>query len=98
MKLQPYSRRKRTTTESVLRLPDLEHAEAASIEQSHQLGFPHFSPFKFLGGAKNFTTIVRGPAVGCTAGLRSPLRLGRRAQAVARTFPQVRQLPPTTAY
>ena len=28
---EPYSRRKRTTTKSVLRLPDLEHAKAAVL-------------------------------------------------------------------
>jgi hypothetical protein len=32
MKQEPYSRRKRTTTKSVLRLPDLEHAKAAVIK------------------------------------------------------------------
>src|ERR1700722_12877478 len=31
MKRKPYSRRKRTTTKSVLRLPDLEHAKAAVL-------------------------------------------------------------------
>src|SRR5256885_14122313 len=31
MKQKPYSRRKRTTTKSVLRLPDLEHAKAAVL-------------------------------------------------------------------
>jgi len=32
MKRKAYSRRKRTTTKSVLRLPDLEHAKAAGAE------------------------------------------------------------------
>jgi hypothetical protein len=31
MKRKPYSRRKRTTAKSVLRLPDLEHAKAAAL-------------------------------------------------------------------
>jgi len=31
MKRKPYSQRKRTTTKSVLRLPDLEHAKAAVL-------------------------------------------------------------------
>ncbi len=31
MKRKPHSRRKRTTTKSVLRLPDLEHAKAAVL-------------------------------------------------------------------
>jgi hypothetical protein len=31
MKRKPYSRRKRTSTKSVLRLPDLEHAKAAVL-------------------------------------------------------------------
>ena len=31
MKRKPYSRRKRTTAKSVLRLPDLEHAKAAVL-------------------------------------------------------------------
>jgi hypothetical protein len=31
MKRKPYPRRKRTTTKSVLRLPDLEHAKAAVL-------------------------------------------------------------------
>ena len=31
MKRKPYSRRKRTSTKSVLRLPDLEHARAAVL-------------------------------------------------------------------
>jgi hypothetical protein len=31
MKRRPYSRRKRTTTKSVLRLLDLEHAKAAAL-------------------------------------------------------------------
>jgi len=31
MKRKPYSRRKRSTTKSVLRLPDLEHAKAAVL-------------------------------------------------------------------
>ena len=31
MKRKPYSRRKRTGTKSVLRLPDLEHAKAAVL-------------------------------------------------------------------
>jgi len=45
MKLKPYSRRKRTTTKSVLRLPDLEHAKAAVLNNltslDAQRGYRH---------------------------------------------------------
>ena len=52
MKRKPYSRRKRTTTKSVLRLPDLEHAKAAVLNSltslDAQRGYRHaideFSP------------------------------------------------------
>jgi len=38
MKRKPYPRRKRTTTKSVLRLPDLEHAKAAVLNSLTSLG------------------------------------------------------------
>src|SRR5438034_11749592 len=45
MKRKPYSRRKRTTTKSVLRLPDLEHAKAAVLNSltslDAQRGYRH---------------------------------------------------------
>src|SRR5450755_3713909 len=45
MKQKPYSRRKRTTTKSVLRLPDLEHAKAAVLDSltslDAQRGYRH---------------------------------------------------------
>jgi site-specific recombinase XerD len=45
MKQKPYSRRKRTTTKSVLRLPDLEHAKAAVLNSltslDAQRGYRH---------------------------------------------------------
>src|SRR5437660_4579704 len=45
MKRKPYSRRKRTTTKSVLRLPDLEHAKAAVLNNltslDSQRGYRH---------------------------------------------------------
>ena len=45
MKRKPYSRRKRTTTNSVLRLPDLEHAKAAVLNSltslDAQRGYRH---------------------------------------------------------
>src|ERR1700726_5320085 len=45
MKRKPYSQRKRTTTKSVLRLPDLEHAKAAVLNrltsQDAQRGYRH---------------------------------------------------------
>jgi hypothetical protein len=45
MKRKPHSRRKRTTTKSVLRLPDLEHAKAAVLNSltslDAQRGFRH---------------------------------------------------------
>ena len=45
MKGKPYSRRKRTTTKSVLRLPDLEHAKAAVLNSltslDAQRGYRH---------------------------------------------------------
>src|SRR5260370_21181092 len=37
MKRKPYSRRKRPTTKSVLRLPDLEHAKAAVLNSLTRL-------------------------------------------------------------
>ena len=45
MKRKPHSRRKRTTTKSVLRLPDLEHAKAAVLNSltslDAQRGYRH---------------------------------------------------------
>src|SRR6202163_2050708 len=45
MKRKPYSRRKRTTTKSILRLPDLEHAKAAVLNSltslEAQRGYRH---------------------------------------------------------
>jgi hypothetical protein len=45
MKLKPYSRRKRTTAKSVLRLPDLEYAKAAVLSSltsaDAQRGYRH---------------------------------------------------------
>src|SRR5271169_1949110 len=45
MKRKPYSRRKRTSTKSVLRLPDLEHAKAAVLNSlaslDAQRGYRH---------------------------------------------------------
>src|SRR6202043_3664837 len=45
MKRKPYSQRKRTTTKSVLRLPDLEHAKAAVLNSltslDAQRGYRH---------------------------------------------------------
>jgi hypothetical protein len=45
MKRKPYSRRKRTSTKSVLRLPDLEHAKAAVLNNltslDAQRGYRH---------------------------------------------------------
>src|ERR1700676_5490784 len=45
MKRKPYSRRKRTTTKSVLRLPDLEHAKVAVLNSltsmDAQRGYAH---------------------------------------------------------
>ena len=45
MKKKPHSRRKRTTTKSVLRLPDLEHAKAAVLNSltspDAQRGYRH---------------------------------------------------------
>ena len=45
MKRKPYSRRKRTATKSVLRLPDLEHAKAAVLNSltslDAQRGYRH---------------------------------------------------------
>jgi len=45
MKRKPFSRRKRTTTKSVLRLPDLEHAKAAVLNSltslDAQRGYRH---------------------------------------------------------
>ena len=45
MKRKPYSRRKHTTTKSVLRLPDLEHAKAAVLNSltslDAQRGYRH---------------------------------------------------------
>src|SRR5256885_16459595 len=45
MKQKPYSRRKRTTTKSVLRLPDLEHAKVAVLNSltslDAQRGYRH---------------------------------------------------------
>jgi hypothetical protein len=45
MNRKPYSRRKRTTTKSVLRLPDLEHAKAAVLNSltslDAQRGYRH---------------------------------------------------------
>jgi hypothetical protein len=41
MKRTPYSRRKRTTTKSVLRLPDLEHAKAAVLNSLTSLVTPN---------------------------------------------------------
>jgi hypothetical protein len=40
MKRNPYSRRKRTTTISVLRLPDLEHAKVAVLNSLTCLDAP----------------------------------------------------------
>jgi hypothetical protein len=37
MRRKPYVQRKRTTTESVLRLPDLEHAKAAVLNSLNSL-------------------------------------------------------------
>jgi hypothetical protein len=45
MKTKPHSRKKRTTTKSVLRLPDLEHAKAAVVNSvtsaNAQRGYRH---------------------------------------------------------
>ena len=45
MKTKPHSRKKRTTTKSVLRLPDLEHAKAAVLNSltsaDAQRGYSH---------------------------------------------------------
>ena len=45
MKRKPHSRRKRTATKSVLRLPDLEHAKAAVLNSLNspdaQRGYRH---------------------------------------------------------
>jgi hypothetical protein len=49
MKRKPHSRRKRTTTKSVLRLPDLEHAKAAVLNSltslDAQRGYRHIDEF-----------------------------------------------------
>ncbi len=53
MKRKPHSRRKRTTTKSVLRLPDLEHAKAAVLNSltSLEVGATRSATLRVLGSA-----------------------------------------------
>ena len=54
MKRKPHSRRKRTTTKSVLRLPDLEHAKAAVLNSltslDAQRGYRHAESLSWVRG------------------------------------------------
>jgi hypothetical protein len=57
MKRKPHSRRKRTTTKSVLRLPDLEHAKAAVLNSltslDAQRGYRHAINDSLTGIVRN---------------------------------------------
>jgi hypothetical protein len=63
MKQKPHSRRKRTTTKSVRRLPDLEHAKAAVLNRltslDAQQGYRHaideFADWHLFGTARGST-------------------------------------------
>jgi hypothetical protein len=59
MKRKPYSRRKRTTTKSVLRLPDLEHAKAAVLTS---LSSPDANEVIVTPSLNSLTGIVRNLA------------------------------------
>jgi hypothetical protein len=59
MKRKPYSRRKRNTTKSVLRLPDLEHAKAAVLTS---LSSPDANEVIVTPSLNSLTGIVRNLA------------------------------------
>jgi len=82
MKRKPYSRRKRTTTKSVLRLPDLEHAKAAVLNSLTSL---------------DAQRVIVTPSMNSLTGIvRNLAWLSQNCSAALSVSSRIRQLAPGT--